>query len=388
MAEREMGVAMLGAGFMGKAHSNAWARVYFSFLELKAKPVMKVLCGTPEEPLQELAEHWGWQETSTDWRAAIARDDIQIVDIGTPNYLHRDMAVEAARQGKHIFLEKPMAMNLDEAKEMLQAVREAGVKAVVNFNYRRVPAVQLAKGLIEGGKLGQIYHFRATYLQDWIVDPNFPLVWRLQKKVTGTGVHGDLNAHIIDLARFLVGEIKEVVGGRETFIKERPLPKEAVGLAGEAAAERGQVDVDDATAFLARMEEGAIGVFESTRFATGRKNQNRFEINGSKGSLCFNLERLNELEFYSREEPEAEQGWKVILVTEKAHPYIEAWWPPGHIIGWEHTFVHQVYEFLKAIEEDREPSPSFLEGARCQAVLDAVVESIERREWVEVPKVE
>jgi len=380
MAEREMGVAMLGAGFMGKAHSNAWARVYFFFPDLKTKPVMKVLCGTPEEPLEELAEHWGWQETSTDWRAAVAREDVQIVDIGTPNFLHRDMALEAARQGKHIFLEKPMAMNLEEAREMLQAVREAGVKAVINFNYRRVPAVQLAKRLIEEGKLGQIYHFRATYLQDWIVDPNFPLVWRLQKKYTGTGVHGDLNAHIIDLARFLVGEFKEVVGVWETFIKERPLP--------DNPEVRGEVDVDDATAFLARMENGAIGVFESSRFATGRKNQNRFEINGSKGSLCFNLERLNELEFYSREDPEGEQGWKVILVTDKAHPYIEAWWPPGHIIGWENTFVHQVYEFLKAIEEDREPSPSFLDGARCQAVLDAVVESIEKREWVEVPKVE
>ncbi|HIE09276.1 MAG TPA: Gfo/Idh/MocA family oxidoreductase, partial [Armatimonadetes bacterium] len=257
MAEREIGVAMLGAGFMGKAHSNAWARVYFSFPDLKTKPVMKVICGTPEEPLEELADRWGWKETSTDWRATIARDDIQIVDIGTPNFLHHDMAIEAARQGKHIFLEKPMAMDLNEAKEMLQAVREAGVKAVVNFNYRRVPAVQLAKRLIEEGKLGQIYHFRATYLQDWLVDPEFPRVWRLVKKYTGTGVHGDLNAHIIDLARFLVGEFKEVIGVWETFIKERPLPKEA--------QEKGEVDVDDAAAFLARMENGAIGVFESTR---------------------------------------------------------------------------------------------------------------------------
>ncbi len=380
MEKREMGVAMLGAGFMGKAHSNAWARVYFFFPDLNIKPVMKVMCGLPEEPLQELAERWGWEETSTDWKATVARDDVQIVDIGTPNYLHHDMAIEAAKHGKHIFLEKPMAMNLEEAKEMLQAAREAGVKHVCNFNYRRVPAVQLAKRFIEEGKLGQIYHFRACYLQDWIVDPEFPRVWRLQKKLTGTGVHGDLNAHIIDLARFLVGEIKEVVGVWETFIKQRPV--------AEGAKEMAEVDVDDATAFLARFENGAIGVFESSRFATGRKNQNRFEINGSKGSLAFNLERLNELEFHSREEPQAEQGWKVILVTEKVHPYIESWWPPGHIIGWEHTFVHQVYELLKAIEEDREASPSFLDGARCQAVLDAVVESIEKREWVEVPKVE
>jgi len=282
-------------------------------------------------------------------------------------------------------------MNVKEAKAMVKAVKKAGVVNMVAFCYRRVPAVSLARRIIDEGRLGRIFHVRATYLQDWIVDPNFPLLWRMRKKVTGSGAHGDLNAHIIDMARFLVGEFEELVADARTFVKERPLEAEGVGLSGKGQKKKGKVDVDDALCFIARMTArgGAKGevmaTFESTRFATGNKNQNAIEINGSKGSLSFKFERMNELRFYDYEEPLYMQGWKTILVTEPVHPYVEGWWPPGHILGYEHGFVHEVVDTIRAIySRNKKVEPDFEDGLRVQEVLDAALVSAKTRKWVKI----
>jgi len=380
---KEIRVGLVGYKFMGKAHSHAYKDLTM-FFEPKAIPVMKAICGRNEEAVRRVAQRYGWESYETSWEKLVERDDIDLIDISSPGDTHRDIAVAAAEKGKHILCEKPLANNLKEAKEMLKAVEKAGVKHMVGFNYRRVPAVGLAKKMIEEGKIGEVYHFRATYLQDWIVDPEFPLVWRLQKEKAGSGPHGDLNAHIIDLARYLVGEFDQVVGMSKTFIHERPLPEEVTGLAAKAGAKKGKVTVEDACLFLAKFKNGALGSFEATRFATGRKNYNRFEINGSKGSIVFNLEEMNVLEFYSREDPDYAQGFKRIMVTESTHPYISAWWPPGHIIGYEHTFVHQAYDLMNALAEDKMPSPSFVDGVRCQEVLEAVEKSVQKGKWVKV----
>ena len=382
-------VGLVGYQFMGKAHSHAYKDMAFFFPDAEAYPVMKAICGRNEEAVRKAAERFGWESYETDWRRLVERDDIDLVDISSPGDTHHDIAIAAAEAGKHVFCEKPLANNLKEAREMLEAVRKAGVKHMVAFNYRRVPAVVLAKRLIDEGKIGKVYHWRAVYLQDWIIDPDFPLVWRLQKDKAGSGPHGDLNAHIIDLARYLVGEITEVVGMCETFVKERPLVEEVeAGLGARAGAKKGEVTVEDAMLFLARFENGALGSFEATRFAGGRKNYNRFEINGSKGSIVFNLERLNELEFYSREDEAHVQGFRTILVTDgQNHPYISAWWPAGHIIGWEHTFVHEVYDLMNAIARDEMPQPDFADGVRTQEVLEAVMKSVEERSWVRTDEV-
>ena len=382
-------VGLVGYQFMGKAHSHAYKDMAFFFPDAEAYPVMKAICGRNEEAVRKAAERFGWESYETDWRRLVERDDIDLVDISSPGDTHHDIAIAAAEAGKHVFCEKPLANNLKEAREMLEAVRKAGVKHMVAFNYRRVPAVALAKRLIDEGKIGKIYHWRAVYLQDWIIDPDFPLVWRLQKDKAGSGPHGDLNAHIIDLARYLVGEITEVVGTCETFVKERPLVEEVeAGLGARAGAKKGEVTVEDAMLFLAKFENGALGSFEATRFAGGRKNYNRFEINGSKGSIVFNLERLNELEFYSREDEAHVQGFRTILVTDgQNHPYISAWWPAGHIIGWEHTFVHEVYDLMNAIARDEMPQPDFADGVRTQEVLEAVMKSVEERSWVRTDEV-
>jgi predicted dehydrogenase len=296
----------------------------------------------------------------------------------------------AAEAGKHILCEKPLANSYADAQAMLVAVRQAGVKHMVNFNYRRAPGVALARRMIDEGLLGQIYHWRAVYLQDWIIDPEFPLVWRLDKNTAGSGPLGDLAAHSIDLAHYLVGDIARVTGMMQTFIEERPMPSEMGGLAAVAGEDRGEVTVEDAVAFLAQFEshsaswDGAFGTFEATRFAAGRKNYNRFEVNGSKGSLAFNFERMNELEYYSREDEANYQGFRVIQATEPTHPYMSAWWPPAHIIGYEHTFIHAVYDLLNAIAEDEMPAPSFVDGVKCQAVLEAVGQSAQSGAWVTV----
>jgi len=378
---KQINVGLIGYKFMGKAHSNAYKRVSFFFKE-DITPVMKVICGRHEAPLRDAAEAWGWEEHDTSWENIVKRDDIDIVDISSPQITHRDIAVAAAEAGKHVLLEKPMAMNVQEAQEMLEAVKKAGVKHMISFNYRRVPAIGLAKRLIEEGKIGRIFHWRACYLQDWIVDEDFPLIWKLRKEIAGAGAHGDLNSHLIDMARYLVGEIKSVIGMKHTFIKERPLPDESdelqTMLTAQVGESMGEVTVDDTTSFLAEFENGAVGSFEATRFASGRKNYNSFEIYGSKGSLCFNFEDMNELWYFSREEADYTQGFRRILVTEECHPHISAWWPPGHIIGYEHTFVNQLADFLKCIAEDTMPEPNFYDGLRNQQVMDAVMESADK----------
>jgi predicted dehydrogenase len=292
------------------------------------------------------------------------------------------MAVAAAAAGKHIICEKPLANTLADTKEMLQAVQRAGVKHMLMHNYRKIPAVALVRRLIGEGRLGDIYHYHGAYLQDWIIDPQFPLVWRLQKKLAGAGALGDIGSHAIDLARYLNAEFNSVVGQMTTFIKERPLVAEDEGLRRvKAGSGTGKVTVDDDTNFLARFANGSVGVFESSRFGGGRKNYNTFQIYGSKGSVAFNLERMDELEFYDRQDPQQEQGYKTISVTESVHPYVGAWWPPGHIIGYEHTFVHALHDFLTALENDTLPSPNFADGVKNQAVLEAVERSAKSGKW-------
>ena len=385
---QEVNVGLIGYSFMGKVHSHAFKDMSFFFPEAAAYPVMKAICGRNEANVSDAAKTFGWQSYETDWKKLIGRDDIHLIDVSTPGDSHAEIAIAAAEAGKHVFCEKPLANNLAEARAMADAVRNAGVKSMVAYNYRRVPAVALAKKLIEEGRIGDIYHWRAVYLQDWIMDPNFPLVWRLQKQKAGSGPHGDLNAHIIDLARYLVGDISEVSGMQETFIKERPIAEEidaALGASTGGSSQMGQVTVDDTTLFLARFENGAVGTFEATRFAGGRRNGNRFEINGSKGSIAFNLEKMNELQYYNREDEDHIQGFREIIVNEGVHPYMDHWWPPGHIIGWEHTFIHEVYDLMQAIGgADDNLHPDFDEGVKDQAVLEAVSISAENKSWIKV----
>lgn len=382
---KQLRIGMIGYKFMGKAHSNAY-RSLPMFFPQALKPEMAVICGRNEEAVSAAAGQLGWAESVTDWKELVAREDIDLIDINAPSNAHKEIALAAAKAGKHIFCEKPLALNLADSREMLEAADAAGIKHMIGFNYRFSPAVRLAKRLIESGRLGQIYHFRAWFLQDWILDPEFPLVWRLQKEVAGSGSHGDLGAHLIDLAHFLVGEVQEVIGMSETFVKERPLASEMTGLSARAGkdAPRGPVTVDDATLFLARFTGGAIGSFEATRFAAGHRSTNAFEINGSLGSVKFDFERMNELEVYLTSDAEDVQGFRRVLATDPAHDYAEAWWPPGHTIGFEHTFIHEMLELSSAIAEDRQPEPNFNDGVKCQAVLEAVERSIEERRWVQV----
>lgn len=379
----EIGVGLVGYKFMGRTHSNAYRQVSH-FFEVDPVPRMVAICGRDEAAVKHAAATLGWEEYETDYHALISRDDIGLIDVATTGNTHHDIVLAALAAGKHVLCEKPLANTLDEASEMLQAARKADVVAMVNFNYRRVPAIQLAKQLIESGELGEIRHWRAVYLQDWINDPEFPLVWRLQKELAGSGALGDIAAHILDLAHFLIGPVTEVVGTLDTFVKERPkeAPSEGgAGLSASGSTERGPVTVDDATTFLARFESGVTGTFEATRLAPGRRNHNAFEINGSKGSLSFNLERLNELEVYFVDDPSGRQGFRTINVTEADHPYAAAWWPAGHIIGYEHTFVHAIKDLMDGIKSGTTPAPSFEDGFRCQAVLDAVERSVQTRGW-------
>jgi predicted dehydrogenase len=379
----EIGVGLVGYKFMGRAHSNAYRQVSH-FFDVDPKPVMRAICGRNEEAVKAAAEELGWEGYETDYRALVNRDDIGLIDVSTPGYTHHDVVIAALNAGKNVLCEKPLANTLDEAQDMLTAWKNAGTIGMVNFNYRRVPAVQLARQLITDGRLGEIRHFRAVYLQDWIVDPDFPLVWRLKKALAGSGALGDIGAHILDLSSFLVGEVNEVVGTLTTFIKERPVEAESGGGSGLQAArsaETGEVTVDDATSFLARFANGATGVFEATRLAAGRRNYNSFEVNGSLGSLRFNLERLDELDVYFVEDEVGLRGFRTINVTEPVHPYAGHWWPAGHIIGWEHTFVHAIADLMDGIKNGVNPAPTFEDGFRCQAVLDAVERSAASGTW-------
>ena len=369
---KTVNVAIIGTKFMGKAHSNAWSSAP-KFFDLELKPVLKVACGQDEKGTADFAQNWGWEEVETDWRKVVERPDVDIIDISTPTFLHKDIAIAAAQNGKQIFCEKPMALNYAEAKEMYEAAEKAGVLHYLNHNYRRTPAVAFARQIIDEGKIGQIFHWRGAYLQDWITDPNFPLTWHLRKEKAGAGPHYDLNSHSVDLARYLVGEVATVSAIMKRFYEKRPLPGSGAGTfkSGTGGAEMAEQTVDDAAFMVAEFENGALGSFEASRFASGRKNFNYFEIYGSKGSLAFNLERMNELMFLDLENPSDEQGFRTILVTNSTHPYVGAWWPPGHIIGYEHEFTHAVVDFLKAMAGGTPITPNFCDGMKIMQVLEA-----------------
>jgi predicted dehydrogenase len=388
MAKKEVGIGLIGYAFMGKTHSNAFRQVDKFFGDLEVKPVMRAICGRNEENVRRAADEFGWQSYETDYHKLIARDDIDIIDVSSPGNEHLPMAIAAAQAGKTVFCEKPLGNNLGEAKQMLDAVTEANVVNMVCFNYRRVPAIALAKKMIDEGALGRIYHFRARYLQDWIADPNFPLVWRLQKEIAGSGTLGDIGAHILDLGQFLLGSnLKTVSGMTETFVKQRPLQAPSTGTEGlnaAASTEMGEVTVDDAAAFMGTFESGAMGVFEATRFAQGRRNFNTFEINGEKGSVAFNFERMNELEYFNAEDPDDRQGFRTINVNEGSQPYSGIYWPPGHIIGYEHSFINTVADLLNGHAQGKSPQPDFRSGAQVNATLDAVVQSSDSKSWVEI----
>jgi predicted dehydrogenase len=374
-----LGIGMVGYAFMGAAHTHAW-RTAGRFFDLPLAPDLAVLCGRNAEAAQRAAERLGWRSTETDWKQLLSRDDVGLVDICSPGDTHADIAIAALDAGKHVLCEKPLANTVEEARAMAAAAERAaarGVRSMVGFSYRRVPALVLARRLVAEGRLGQVRHVRAAYLQDWIVDPEFPLVWRLRKETAGSGALGDIGAHIVDMAQYLTGDVLTGVSAlTETFIKERPLPDAAGGLSGSSAgAGRGEVTVDDAALFLGRFAGGALATCEATRFAVGRKNALRIELNGSLGSLAFDLESLNELEFYDGTEDPDVAGFRRILVTEPTHPYVAAWWPPGHLLGYEHTFTHQAVDLVTDIAADRDPVPSFADGLRVQLVLDAVQRS-------------
>jgi predicted dehydrogenase len=374
---------MIGYKFMGKAHSNAWRQVS-RFFDVPLEPEMAVICGRNHAGVTAAAHQLGWQEISTKWQDVIARPDIDAIDINTANDTHAEIAIAAAKAGKHVLCEKPLALTVKEAEAMLQAVQKAKVVNMVCHNYRRIPAIAQAHKMIANGDLGRIYHFRARYLQDWITDPEFPLVWRLQSKIAGSGTHGDINAHIIDLGRYLVGEFAEVCGHLETFIKERPLPAESTGLKAKGSKKYGKVTVDDAVITLGKFKNGALACLEATRFALGRKNHIQLEINGSKGSLVFDFEDMNRLKYYNQADPEDRRGYRDILVTEGVHPYAGAWWPPGHIMGYEHTFVHTIADFIRAVAAKKSVQPTFADGVANQRVLEAVERSSKQRKWVKV----
>lgn len=375
----EIGVGMLGYSFMGKAHSNAMKKLPYMMYPPVAIPRLVAIAGRNEEAVSEAAKRYGYEGYYTDWRKMLENDAVQVFDNGGPNNLHAEPCIVAAEAGKHVFCEKPLARTAEEAKGMLDAVEKANVKHMVAFNYRFVPAIVQAKKLIESGALGRIFHYRAVYLQEWIIDPNFPRIWRLTKDVAGSGALGDLGSHIIDLARFLVGEPTKVMGMTKTFVEERP---------SESGSGMEKVDVDDAFTALLEFDNGAIGTVEASRFAQGRKNHEVLEINGEKGSIKFNLERMNELEvFWHGEEPNTTQGFHNVIVSEPHHPYWENWWPQGHIIGWEHSFVHEFHHFFDAVANGADIAPygaTFLDGYRNAVICDAIVESAQSGKLVDI----
>ncbi|MDT9693372.1 Gfo/Idh/MocA family oxidoreductase [Streptomyces sp. P9(2023)] len=380
-----LGIGMVGYAFMGAAHSQGW-RTAGRVFDLPLRPVLAAVAGRDRGAVRAAAAKHGWAAAETDWRALVARDDVQLVDVCTPGDSHAEIAVAALEAGKHVLCEKPLANSVAEAEAMVAAAEAAAARgqvAMVGFNYRRVPALAYARRLVAEGRLGALRHVRVTYLQDWLVDPDFPLTWRLEREHAGSGALGDLGAHAVDLAQYLAGELLVGVSAlTETFVRERPLlAGVSAGLSGAGASggAYGAVTVDDAALFTGRLASGALASFEATRMAAGRKNALRLEINGEQGSLAFDLERLNELSFHDHTEPAASAGFRRILVTEPDHPYLEGWWPPGHALGYEHTFVHQARDLVLAVASGTTaPAPSFADGLQVQRVLAAVEESAEK----------
>lgn len=386
--QRELGVAMIGYAFMGAAHSQGW-RTAPHFFDLPLHPAMRVVAGRNAVNVEAAAHTLGWAESSTSWHDLLERDDIDVIDICTPGDSHHEIAIAALEAGKHVLCEKPLANSVKEAEEMAAAAERAaanGVLAMVGFTYRRVPAIQLARKLVADGKIGEIHHVRAQYLQDWLTDPSAPLSWRLDKAKAGSGALGDIGAHIVDMTQFITGQsITEVSGALRTFVSQRPVAEEFAGLSGKGGSEMGPVTVDDSATFLAQLSGGAVGVYEATRFANGRKNAIRIEINGSTGSLAFDFEDMNVLHFFDGTDPGETAGFRRIVVTEPEHAYIANWWPAGHGLGYEHGFTHQVVDLVNAIATGTQPEPSFADGLQVQRVLDAVERSSnERAGWTSV----
>lgn len=384
-----IGVAMIGYGFMGAMHSQAW-RTAHHFFELPATPRMVTVVGRDAGAVADAATRYGWESSATDWRAVLERPDVDIVDICTPGDTHAPIAIAALQAGKHVLCEKPLANTVADAQAMVEAAAEAaarGVRSMVGFTYRCVPAIELARELVAEGRLGELRHVRAHYLQDWLTDAETPLSWRLDKDKAGSGALGDIGAHIIDLTQYLTAQrIETVTAMMNTFVDERPVPASTHGLSAVAGSGRGPVTVDDAALFLARFDGGAVGTFEATRFAAGRKNAIRIELNGSRGSLAFDFEDMNVLHVHDHSEPARTAGFRRIVVTEPDHPYAAAWWPPGHGLGYEHGFTHQVVNLLRAIGDGRDPEPSFATGLDIQRVLAAVERSSDHGTWESVDR--
>jgi predicted dehydrogenase len=385
----DLGVGMVGYAFMGAAHSQAW-RTAPHFFDLPLNPAMRVLCGRDPAKVEQAGRRLGWESTETDWTRLLVREDIDLVDICSPGNTHAEIAVAALEAGKHVLCEKPLANTVAEAEAMAAAAERAaeqGVRSMVGFTYRRVPAIALARRLVEEGRIGEVRHVRAQYLQDWLSDASSPMTWRLEKDKAGSGALGDIGAHILDLTQHITGDrVVSVNGLLETFVGERPVAESTGGLLGGASLNGGEqgtapVTVDDTAVFLARFGGGAVGVFEATRFATGRKNAIRIEINGSRGSLAFDFEEMNVLQFFDAEEPGLTAGYRRILVTEPEHPYVGHWWPAGHGLGYEHGFTHQVVDLVTAIGRGEHPLPSFADGLQVQRVLAAVERSSEDGSW-------
>jgi predicted dehydrogenase len=389
--KKKVNIAVIGAQFMGKAHSHAWS-VASKFFDLPYEPVLKtVITADTPEYTEAFAKRWGYRQFGGDWRKAVADPEIDVIDVCTPTYLHKEIVLAAAEAGKQIWCEKPAALNYAEALEMAEAADKAGVLHYLNHNYRRVPAVTFAKQLIDEGKIGKIFHWRGAYLQDWIIDENFPLSWQLQADKAGGGPHYDLNSHSVDLGRYLVGEIASVSAMIKTFIKERPLWVAGTGTFGDTqiggSAEKGKVTVDDAAFMTVEFENGALGSFNASRFAGGRKNYNVFEIYGDKGSLAFDMERMNEVQYFNREESGDIQGFRSIPATLPGHPYMDAWWPPAHIIGYEHAFIHAVKDFLDAMAGDTKIEPNLWDGVKIMQVLNAAMLSNEEKRMVSTSEI-
>jgi predicted dehydrogenase len=370
-------VAMIGHGFMGAVHSQAW-RVAPRFFDLPRPVEMALLVGVHREAVQKAASRWGWAEAGDDWRRAVERDDVDLIDICAPGSLHAEIAIAALDAGKHVLCEKPLANTLAEAEAMAHAARrarEGDVFAMLGFTYRRVPAVQLARQFVLGGEIGEVRQVRAAYLQDWLTDEAAPMTWRLDKSLAGAGALGDLGSHIVDAVQFITGQLlTSVAGVTRTFVPERPLPSSAAG------PQRGRVTVDDAAVFLGTLSGGILATFEATRMAAGRKNALRLEVSGSRGAVAFDIEDLNVLQYYRVDDGPA-AGFRRILVTEPEHPYLAAWWPPGHALGYEHAFSHQVADLAVALSKSEQPQPSFEDGYQVQLVLDAVERSSGSQRW-------
>ena len=378
MAKKPFRIGMIGYGFMGRAHSNAYCKVG-NFFDLEYEPILQAACARNEESVKAFADNWGYASIETDWRKLLERDDIDAVDICVPNNLHKEMAIAAAEAGKIILCEKPLSMNTAEGEEMCAAVEKAGVANMVWYNYRRVPAVTLAKQIIDEGRLGRVFHYRANFLQDWTISADLPQggagTWRLDVEAAGSGVTGDLLAHCIDTAIWLNGPIKSVTAMTETFIKERTHQ-----LTGEVKA----VGIDDAAALLCRFENGSLGLFESTRYARGHKALYTLEINGEHASMQWDLEDLHRLQYFDHSDDSIVRGWRDVHVSDGDQPYMGNWWVPGLQIGYEHSFVHAVADFLKGLASGEPAGPTFRDSLETQKVCDAILKSAKEGVWVDI----